>query len=96
MDQYKGCFYQFGENRQQLFDLRRDPGEVVNLAVEKRHRGKREQLRQALFDWCLENGDIYHERYLHPGEPNFPGVPFRQIAHPTEADRLGRARALKQ
>ena len=36
---------------EQLFDLRADPGEFVDLGREPAHAVRREQLRTRLFDW---------------------------------------------
>jgi arylsulfatase A-like enzyme len=48
-DQHKYSVYMMGQNREQLVDLQNDPGEMVNLAVESRHRetlsGYRDRLR---------------------------------------------------
>ena len=35
---YKYCVYNWGKYREQLFDLKADPGEMLNLAVEAQYR----------------------------------------------------------
>ena len=54
---YKYCLYGSGRNREQLFDLERDPGEMVNLAVEARYAGELARHRALLKAWIEETGD---------------------------------------
>lgn len=55
--QYKYVLYSWGEHREQLHDLSRDPGEQVNLAVESSYADVLEQHRTLLLDWCLATQD---------------------------------------
>ncbi|MBS12303.1 MAG: sulfatase [Gemmatimonadetes bacterium] len=50
-DQYKYSVYLMGQNREQLVDLQEDPGEMVNLAVESRHRDTLLDCRDRLRAW---------------------------------------------
>lgn len=50
-DQYKYSVYVMGRNREQLVDLQADPGEMVNLAVESRHRETLVDCRERLRAW---------------------------------------------
>ena len=43
---------------EELYDLEADPYEVKNLAAEPAHAEKLEKLKEALFEWQLEIGDI--------------------------------------
>ena len=70
---HKYAVYSFGKYREQLFDLNSDPGEMVNLAVEKRHHEELTRHRDLLWDWCMETGDLFEEHSSHPGRPTVPG-----------------------
>lgn len=50
---YKYVLYQWGRNREQLFDLESDPGEMVNLAVDRRYAPELARLRAQLYDWAV-------------------------------------------
>ncbi|MDO5736613.1 MAG: sulfatase-like hydrolase/transferase [Propionibacteriaceae bacterium] len=56
-ERYKYVVYSWGRHREQLFDLLKDPGEIVNLAVEARHHDLLEQNRRTLLRWCRETDD---------------------------------------
>ena len=56
-ERYKYILYDWGEYREQLFDLRADPGEMVNLAVEARYAKPLQDHRDRLHAWMLEHGD---------------------------------------
>jgi len=51
---YKYCVYDRGERRESLVDLKSDPGEMVNLAADPRHRKILQQHRQMLSEWCAK------------------------------------------
>ena len=57
---YKYMCYDKGHHREQLIDLQRDPGEMVNLAVESRHRGALAEHRLLLADYIAETRDCFH------------------------------------
>lgn len=48
---YKYVFYQWGRNREALYDLENDPGEMVNLAVDRRYAGELARLRRKMYEW---------------------------------------------
>ena len=48
-DRYKYIVYDRGRYPEQLFDMKTDPGEMVNLAVESRHREVLQEHRRLLF-----------------------------------------------
>ncbi|MFC4137638.1 MULTISPECIES: sulfatase [unclassified Microbacterium] len=54
---HKYVVYSWGRYREQLFDLRNDPGEQRNLAVESRFDRLRDELRAKLLAWCRQTGD---------------------------------------
>jgi len=58
--QHKYVCYDRGQHREQLFDMHKDPGEMVNLAVEARHRPLLEQCRRWLAEHVQETGDAFH------------------------------------
>ena len=51
---YKYCAYDHGEHRESLVDLESDPGEMVNLAADPKHRKILLQHRQMLAEWCAK------------------------------------------
>jgi arylsulfatase A-like enzyme len=53
----KYSVYTMGRWREQLVDLDNDPGEMVNLAVERRHQDLLQSCRDRLRAWCEETGD---------------------------------------
>lgn len=63
---YKYILYQWGRNREALYDLAADPGEMVNLAVDRRYEGELNRLRSALYDWGIRIGDPKLVRNMRP------------------------------
>jgi arylsulfatase A-like enzyme len=59
---YKYVCYDWGGYREQLHDLDADPGEMVNLAVEARHKPLLEQCRDKLRAWCESIDDRFARR----------------------------------
>jgi arylsulfatase A-like enzyme len=56
---YKYNVYDAGENREELFDLEADPGEMRNLAGEAAMRGVRDDLRAKLHEWIERTKDPF-------------------------------------
>ncbi|RYG13960.1 MAG: DUF4976 domain-containing protein, partial [Chitinophagaceae bacterium] len=56
---YKYIVYNKGQLKEQLFDLSKDPGEMINLAVQKEHKKKLAQMRNYLKRWCKVNRDNF-------------------------------------
>lgn len=54
---YKYVLYNWGKNREQLFDLEKDPFEMNNLVSLKNHIKIVDEYRQKLMDWCIETND---------------------------------------
>lgn len=63
---YKYVLYQWGRNREALYDLQSDPGEMVNLAVDRRYFGELVRLRRALYEWGVRIGEQRLIRNLRP------------------------------
>ena len=63
---YKYVLYQWGRNREALYDLQDDPGEMVNLAVDRRYEAELNRLRRAMYDWGVRIGDPKLVRNLRP------------------------------
>jgi len=67
---YKYVAYEKGRPREELYDLRADPGEMVNLALEARHADVLRQHREYLREWCRATNDTFGGRhYAHPQRP---------------------------
>lgn len=56
---HKYIVYDRGRHREQLFYMPHDPGEMVNLAVEARHRHALEAHRALLHQYTTETGDTF-------------------------------------
>ena len=56
-ERYKYCLYGSRKHREQLFDMDRDPGEMVNLAVEARYADELARHRALLKAWIEETDD---------------------------------------
>ena len=56
---FKYCVYDFGDRRESLVDMEKDPGEMVNLAGKKEHKEELERHRRYLAEWCRENKDPF-------------------------------------
>jgi arylsulfatase A-like enzyme len=63
LGKHKYVAYDRGRHREQLFDMVRDPGETVNLAVEARHQGLLDDCRCLLAEHAQQTGD----RFRVPG-----------------------------
>ncbi len=58
-DRYKYIVYHCGKNREQLFDMETDEGEMVDLALEERFSDVLDEHRDRLGRWCRENDDNF-------------------------------------
>ncbi len=74
-DRYKYVAYEKGRPREQLFDMDRDPGEMVNLAFDARFEDVLRQHREHLREWCRATADRFGGgHYAHPETPfTIPG-----------------------
>lgn len=57
--QYKYIVYDKGDNREQLFDMVEDPGEMVDLSVSSEHENVLMEHRQYLMEWTHKTGDFF-------------------------------------
>ena len=58
-EHYKYMVYSEGQRREALVDLRKDPGEMVNLAGKSEHAEALKQHRMMLASWCRQYGDKF-------------------------------------
>ncbi len=56
-ERYKYAVYPLGRNREQLIDLHRDPGEMINLAVLAHYEEELRRQRDLLAAWKKSTGD---------------------------------------
>jgi arylsulfatase A-like enzyme len=56
---YKYTVYSEGAHREALVDLEKDPGEMVNLAADPKHRATLVEHRSMLAEWCRQTGDKF-------------------------------------
>lgn len=85
---YKYAVYEKGRPREQLFDMDRDRGEMVNLAVDAAHEDVLEEHRERLLEWCLETDDQFGSHYATGLDdlPTVPGFEYHEIRE--RKDRL--------
>jgi arylsulfatase A-like enzyme len=57
--QYKYWIYDEGTTRESLFDLKNDPGEMINLVNDIRHAKALQECRIQLTEWAKKNNDPY-------------------------------------
>jgi choline-sulfatase len=58
-ERHKYTVWAWGKHREYLVDLAADPGEMVNLAVNRRYHSLRGDMRRRLYDWCQRTGDTF-------------------------------------
>ena len=63
-DRYKYCIYDSGANREQLIDLKNDPGEMKNLAGDAAFKGVLDKHRKLLAAWVKQTGDKIGAKYI--------------------------------
>ena len=74
---HKYVLYSFGKYREQLYDLGKDPGEMVNLAGCSSHAALVEECRDLLARWIEETGYREGAHYSHPRQrPRVPGEEY--------------------
>ena len=61
---YKYVLYSWGKNREQFFDLEKDPHEMQNLVGSATRVEKLDEYRQKLLNWCRETKDAQFLRKL--------------------------------
>jgi len=60
-DRYKYWIYSQGTQRESLFDMKSDPGEMVNLATDPKYKMILMQYRRNLESWCKEYKDGFSQ-----------------------------------
>ena len=58
-DKYKYIAYDTGKRLEQLTDMEKDPGEMINLAEDEKYRGVLEEHRKLLSEWCRKTNDSF-------------------------------------
>lgn len=77
---YKYIAYDSGQYPEQLFDLEKDPGEMVNRAVESKYKGLVQGHRDLLRIWCRETGFDFGRHGSHPNVPFLaPGDAYDEV-----------------
>ena len=77
---YKYIAYSSGHYPEQLFDLERDPGEMVNMAVESRFKGILQGHRDLMRAWCQETKYDFGRHSSHPDIPFLvPGEAYDDV-----------------
>lgn len=69
---YKYIAYSRGKNKEQLFDLQNDPGEMRNLAVEARYADVLDEHRRRLAAWSEQHDVGNWRRFRVPGHEYRP------------------------
>jgi choline-sulfatase len=64
-DRFKYCIYDSGRYREQLIDLKRDPGEMKNLAKVDDYKDILQKHRQLLQGWVERTGDKIAAEYVN-------------------------------
>jgi arylsulfatase A-like enzyme len=77
--QYKYVVYAMGRHREQLFDMREDRGELVDLSVNAAYDEVLDEHRRHLLRWSRETGDVFAQRGAQQGAPLIPGFELREI-----------------
>jgi len=64
-DRFKYCIFASGENREQLTDLKNDPGEMRNLAGIEQYKDVLDMHRRLLRQWIERTGDRIGAKYVN-------------------------------
>lgn len=64
---YKYVVYSWGQNREQLFDLQKDPKEMNNLMHNEKYTKILNQQRKKLYTWCKTHNDPFLRKIVLPG-----------------------------
>ncbi len=63
---YKYVLYNHFRNREQLFDMKNDRGEMVNLAVDRRFTERVAAMRRKMYEWGVKVGDKQLIKAMQP------------------------------
>ncbi len=58
-ERFKYWIYNEGNQRETLYDLQNDPGEMVNLAGDAKYKSELNKCRKLLTDWAKKNNDLF-------------------------------------
>jgi choline-sulfatase len=58
-NRFKYWIYDLGRQRETLYDLQNDPGEMVNLAADPKYKADLANCRKQLYGWAKENNDSF-------------------------------------
>jgi arylsulfatase A-like enzyme len=61
---FKYCVYDSGKDREELIDLKNDPGEMKNLAERAQFKDELDNHRQLLHKWVRKNNDTIAAEYI--------------------------------
>jgi arylsulfatase A-like enzyme len=78
-DRYKYIVYERGRNREQLFDMAEDRGELVDLSVNADYDDALDEHRELLLEWCIETDDAFGGFNDYPGVPRIPGYEYLEL-----------------
>jgi len=80
-ERYKYIVYGWGAYREQLFDMEKDPGEMINQAVYSKYKDVLQHHRNLLRNWCEKTNDTFNgHHYSHPKIPfRVPGDEYPQF-----------------
>jgi choline-sulfatase len=67
-EQHKYAVYDQGTPREMLFDLRSDPGEMLNLATDPQQAEILAEHRRLLRKWYRQNGETLEDKYILDSE----------------------------
>jgi len=56
-ERYKYCIYDNGDKREQLFDMKKDPGEMNNLVYDKKFNDILQEHRELIAKWAEDTND---------------------------------------
>ncbi len=84
-DRYKYILHDRYRYPEMLFDMEADPGEMINLAVEKRHDATLAEHRKWLAEWCKATDDAFATHYSHLRAAILPGYGFQDVPPRTGA-----------
>ena len=56
---FKYWIYDEGKQRETLFDLQNDPGEMINIAGDSNYKAELDKCRKQLIDWAKKNNDPF-------------------------------------
>lgn len=95
---YKYAVYNWGKNREQLFDLENDPLELNNLATSKKHLKILDEYRSYLLKWCKQTNDNkFFRRLVLPSTSTISSIElFKNTGHTLDRGKEKQNQALDE